>query len=273
MYRFILIGFLSLLLTACETSPTGSRYVKIFSDSQIDQMGIAAFASMRESQKVDRNPRSNRYVQCIVDALIPELLAEDRRIYGDEAHMHKTNWEISVFEEDSPNAFALPGGKIGVHTGMFKVATTPDMLASVIGHEIGHVWAKHGNARMSNQFLGSTALQIGAILSGEATAEKQQILGLLGVTTQLGGLKFSRKHESESDQIGQILMARAGFDPRASVTLWENMAKLGGTRPPEFLSTHPSSQTRIDELNAHMPDSMELYRQARASGKKPRCRP
>ncbi len=273
MKRFLLIGILILLTSACATSPTGKKYVKIFPDSQMNQMGAAAFTSMKQSQKVDASPNSNRYVQCIVTALIPEMLVEDQRIFGKKAKMNRTRWEVSVFQEDTPNAFALPGGKIGVHTGMFKVASSPDMLASVIGHEIGHVWAEHGNARMSNQFLGNTALQLTAILGGTETQQKQQVLGLLGVATQVGGLKFSRDHESESDNLGLTLMARAGFDPRASVQVWQNMSRLAkGKKPPEFLSTHPSNQTRINDLNSKMPQALQIYQQARSQGKRPNCR-
>ncbi len=273
MNRIIFIGILSLLVSACATSPTGKKYVKIFPDSQMSQMGAAAFTSMKKSQKLDTNPRSNQYVQCLVSALLPELLIEDRRVYGNQAKMQNVRWETSVFLEKTPNAFALPGGKIGVHTGMFKIANTPDQLASVIGHEIGHVWAKHGNARMSNQFLGNTALQVGAILAGEPTQQKQQVLGLLGVATQLGGLKFSRDHESEADDIGLILMSRAGFDPRASVQVWQNMSRMSqGRKPPEFMSTHPSNQTRIARLNSKMSQAMGIYQQARAQGKRPNCR-
>ncbi len=271
--RLILLTSLILLASGCATSPTGKKYVKIFPDSQMSQMGAAAFTSMKKSQKLDSSPSSNRYVQCIVNALIPELLVEDQRIFGKKARMHKTQWEVSVFDEATPNAFALPGGKIGVHTGMFKVASNTDMLASVIGHEIGHVWAEHGNARMSNQTLGNTALQLTAILGGTETQQKQQVLGLLGVATQVGGLKFSRDHESESDNLGLTLMARAGFDPRASVQVWQNMSRMAqGRKPPEFLSTHPSNQTRINDLNRKMPKALELYHQAKAQGKKPNCR-
>lgn len=274
MLRLTIAASLTVLLSACATSPTGAKYVKIFPASQMSQMGAAAFTSMKKSQKVDTSPRSNRYVQCIVSALLPELLSEDRKRFGNKAQMSRVRWETSVFNDKSPNAFALPGGKIGVHTGMFKVATNQDQLASVIGHEIGHVWAEHGNARMSNKFLGNTALQLGSVLAGEPTQEKQQLLGLMGVATQLGGLSFSRKHESESDKLGQLLMAKAGFDPRASVTVWQNMSQLaqGRAKPPEFLSTHPANATRIADLQRDMPSAMILYKEARAQGKRPNCR-
>ncbi|NVK22145.1 MAG: M48 family metallopeptidase [Kangiellaceae bacterium] len=260
----LLIG--TVLATSCATSPTGRSQITLFPDSQMNQMGTAAFTSMQKSQKVDSNANNNRYVQCIVDAIIPELNKVAPK-------MASTRWETKVFVEDSPNAFALPGGKIGVHTGMFKVATNADQLASVIGHEIGHVWARHGNERVSQGFLAQTGMQLAAVAAGEPTAQKQQLLGLLGMGAQIGVLlPFSRKHESEADEIGLTLMAKAGFDPRQSVALWVNMSKVGGQKPPEFLSTHPATQTRINDLNAKMNSAMQMYQQARAQGKRPNCR-
>ncbi|WP_251358319.1 M48 family metallopeptidase [Kangiella sp. TOML190] len=266
MNRFLLVAFIASLVSACATSPTGRSQVILYPESQMNQMGSAAFTSMKKSQKVDTDARNNQYVNCIVDALIPVLI--------EEAPATKNlNWETNVFVDDTPNAFALPGGKVGVHTGVFKVATNADQLASVIGHEIGHVWARHGNERVSQNTLAQTGMQLAAIAAGEPTAEKQQLLGLLGMGAQVGVLlPFSRQHETEADQIGQKLMARAGFDPRASVVVWQNMSKLGGKKPPEFLSTHPANQTRINQLNARMPESLKLYQQARAQGKRPNCK-
>ncbi|GAA4361687.1 M48 family metallopeptidase [Kangiella marina] len=252
------------LVTACATSPTGRNQVTLFPESQMSQMGSAAFTSMQQSEKVSSDRNQNRYVTCVVNALVPELntVAPD---------MNSTRWETKVFIDDSANAFALPGGKIGVHTGMFNVAGNASQLAAVLGHEMGHVWARHGNERVSHQYIGTAGLQLAAILSGEPTAEKQQLLGLLGVGTQVGALKFSRTHESEADEIGLTLMARAGFDPRESVALWKNMAKQGGGGTPEFLSTHPATDTRIRDLQAQMDQALKLYQQAKAQGKRPNC--
>lgn len=187
--------------------------------------------------------------------------------------MRSTQWEVKVFADDAPNAFALPGGKIGVHTGMLKVAENQHQLASVIGHEVGHVWAKHSNERVSQGFLTQTGMQLAAVAAGDMTSEKQQLLGLLGVGAQVGViLPFSRKHESEADEIGLELMARAGFDPRQSVELWKNMQKAGSGSTPEFLSTHPGVDTRIRDLNSRMDRAIKIYQQAQASGKRPNCR-
>lgn len=160
---------------------------------------------------------------------------------------------MTVFQEDSANAFALPGGKIGVHTGLLKVADNQSQLAAVIGHEIGHVQAQHSNERMSLQYATQSGMQLLGALAGQDSAAKQGIMAALGVGAEYGlALPFSRKHEAEADIIGLQLMAQAGFDPRESVGLWQNMAAAnGGNEPPEFMSTHPSNSTRIEGLRAH----------------------
>lgn len=264
--RSLLTVSLTCILVACATSPTGKRQFTLFSESQMAEMGSSTFASMQQSQKLDPSPRNAAYVNCIVNAIIPELNAVAPAMRG-------TQWEVKVFADDSPNAFALPGGKIGVHTGMLTVAKNQHQLASVLGHEIGHVWAKHSNQRVSQTFATQTGMQLASVAAGEMTSEKQQLLGLLGVGAQFGVLlPFSRKHESEADEIGLELMARAGFDPRQSVELWRNMQKAGGGSTPEFLSTHPGTDSRIRDLNARMDRAMKIYQQAQASDKRPNCR-
>ena len=186
----------------------------------------------------------------------------------------EVNWEITVFQDQSANAFALPGGKIGVHTGLLDVAANPDQLAAVIGHEIAHVQADHGNARMSAAYATQTGLALAQMIAGAASQEKQQLLSLLGLGAQVGVLlPYGRSQESEADRLGLEYMARAGFDPRESVNLWRNMAQAGGSKTPEFLSTHPSHGTRIENLQADMAGAVNLYEKARAQGKTPTCQP
>lgn len=248
------------ILVACSMSPLGRRQLLLLPEDQMDQLGATAYAQMKQQQPVSDSGARTSYVRCVANAITGVL---DK----------PGNWEVNLFTDDSANAFALPGGKIGVNTGLLKVAETQDQLAAVVGHEIGHVLAQHGNERMSIQYATSTGLQLLQALSGETTAQKQQLFALLGVGTQVGvALPFSRKHESEADVIGLQLMAKAGFDPRASVQLWQNMARAGGGAPPEFLSTHPSNDTRIRELRSNMDEAMQIYQAARAAGRNPQCR-
>jgi predicted Zn-dependent protease len=184
------------------------------------------------------------------------------------------SWDVVVFKDDDANAFALPGGKIGVNSGLLKVAKTPDQLAAVIGHEVSHVIANHSNERVSTAFATESGLQLASALAGAASPTQQQLFGLLGVGIAQFGvlLPFSRTQESEADAVGLDLMASAGFDPRQSIDLWRNMAAAGGgARPPEFLSTHPGHETRIHNLEARLPHALPIYEQAVKAGKRPSC--
>ncbi len=247
-------------LVACATSPLGTPQLKLFPDSQMAEMGATAFQQMQAKTPISDDGSTNAYVTCVADAITSVL-------QGDQ------EWEVKVFDEgDTVNAFALPGGKIGVYTGLLEVAKTPDQLAAVVGHEVGHVLADHGNARLSATVatqVGLTAAQIYASSSGGGS---EQILGLLGLGAQVGVLlPYGRSQETEADLLGLDLMARAGFDPRESVALWRNMAAAGGEGPPEFLSTHPSHDTRIETLTGSMPRAVRLYQQAQAQGRNPAC--
>ena len=181
---------------------------------------------------------------------------------------------MQVFDSPEVNAFALPGGKIGVYTGILTVASNQDQLAAILGHEVEHVLAEHGNARVSAAYATQGALAVTQALSGAPSPMKDQVLGLLGVGAQYGVLMpYGRGQETEADVLGQDLMARAGFDPREAVQLWRNMSSVaGGKSPPSFLSTPPANEQRIRTLTERMPQAMALYEAARASGRRPDCR-
>lgn len=249
------------LAIACGTSPTGRQRLVIFSDTQMNQMGATAFTELKKGTPISSDGRVRGYIRCVAQAVTREV-----RMQG-----APQTWEVEIFEDGSANAFALPGGKIGVHTGLLKVAVNQDQLATVIGHEIAHVLAGHSNERASTTLATQGALEALNVLSGPASAAKNRTLAVLGVGAQVGVLlPFSRAQESEADILGLDLMARAGFDPRQGPALWENMAKLGGS-PPELLSTHPSSGTRIASLRERVKIAQPLYDQARGQGKRPTC--
>lgn len=249
------------VVAACSTAPTGRRQFIVVSDGDMSRMGAAAFDEIKGKGKLANDPAASRYVSCVADALIAQLPESSRR----------QPWEVVLIAEDSANAFALPGGKVGVHTGLLKVATTQDQLAAVIGHELGHVVARHAAERVSQQFATEAALQVANSATG---GERQQLLGLLGVGVQAGVLlPFSRKHESEADELGQRYMAQAGFDPAAAVTLWQAMAQANsGQRVPAWLSTHPDPAQRIARLSKLVPTLAPVYQQARAAGRLPKCK-
>ncbi len=261
MARVVVAASLVFLLVACATSPLGRKQLHLFPEEQMSQMGGQAFQEIKRETPPVEAPQVSGYVRCVADAITAEL--DDRQ-----------EWDVAVFAQEEPNAFALPGAKIGVNTGILKVAKNQDQLATVLSHEVAHVIAEHANERVSTSFATQTALDIAEALAGGQSAQRQQLFGLLGVGAQLGIiLPFSRTQEREADLVGLDLMARAGFDPRASVEFWRNMMAQGGASPPEFLSTHPAGENRMEELRARLPQAMELYHQARSAGKRPQCGP
>ena len=228
-------------------------------DAQINQMGIQAFDTLKKEKPVSNNSQYNQVANCISQAITTELGG---------------NWEVVVFEDKSPNAFALPGNKIGIHTGMLTLVDNQDQLAAVIGHEIGHVLAKHSNERASQEMAVNSGMAMIQAVGAPQSALGQTAFGLLGVGAEYGILMpYSRVQESEADIIGVDLMAKAGFDPRQSITLWQKMEQASqGQQPIEFMSTHPAHATRIQNLEQHMPQAMGLFQQAQATGKQPRCK-
>ncbi len=243
-------------------TPTGRRQIALLPDTQLAAYGAKTFADLKRTQPIVTDPAVNRYVQCIAQGII-KALPEDRG-----------SWEVVVFQNPSPNAFALPGNKIGVNSGMLKVARTQGELAAVMAHEVGHVLADHANERLTQQLAVQGGLALVDLFSEDPGAMKSQVLRkALGLGAEVGILlPFSRTHEKEADAIGLDLMARAGFDPRESVKLWENMAAASKGQPVEFLSTHPSHETRSEELEERMGPALKTYETARSRGIHPNCK-
>lgn len=266
MKHLVLAAAIAAVVGACATttSPTGRKQYVAYSDAELNQVGAQAFNEMKAKQQTLSGGQQSSYVQCVVKALVAQLPADWQSL----------PWETAVFVDDSPNAFALPGGKVGVHTGMFKVAKNQDQLAAVIGHEIGHVYARHTNERVSRQAATSGVLGLLGAAAGARYGD-----GIAQAVTQGGGtlanlgllLPFSRTQETESDEIGQRLMAQAGFDPAQAVNLWENMIEASGGRQPEWLSTHPDPQNRISSLRQRAPTLQGTFQAARNAGRTPRC--
>ena len=251
----------SVTLSACASSPLGRSQLTLYSDQELEKMGEASFSKYQQELPVVEG-RQDAYVSCVADAVTAKVPAS----YG------ISGWQVKVFEDESANAFALPGGYIGVNTGLLEVAENQDQLATVIGHEIAHVLARHANERVSTQSLTSAGLSLTQALAGLEGTGGDQLMGLLGMGAEYGVLKpFSRSHESEADLLGLDLMAEAGFDPRASIKLWANMNAAGGAQPPVWMSTHPSDEQRMAALNERLETALPTYQHARAAGEKPNC--
>ncbi|HIL41142.1 MAG TPA: M48 family peptidase [Methylococcales bacterium] len=257
--QILILASLSTLI-GCATTATGRKQLILLPAGQINQMGITAFNDLKAAKKVHPTGKNVNYIHCITQAMTRTL--------------NNAPWEVALFVDDSPNAFALPGNKIGIHSGLIALTDNPDQLAAVIGHEISHVLARHSNERLSQKI----ALQQGLMLSKKLSAPKTQLgktaLSLLGLGGHYGVLlPFSRLHEQEADILGLTLMAKAGFDPQQSITLWHKMAQANKQHASEFLSTHPSYHHRIETLSQHMPTALALSKEANALGRNPHCTP
>jgi predicted Zn-dependent protease len=249
---------LTAVLTTCASSPTSRRQMVLFTEDYMATQGVATYQQLQAEVPIASNSRQNNYARCVTGYIVDALTPEQRG---------SNDWEVTVFEDEQANAFALPGGKMGVFTGLLEVATNQHQLAAVMAHEVGHVLARHSNERASQ-----TALRNIGIAAAQQAGVSDDTLRLIDFGANLGFfLPFNRTQESEADEIGIRLMARAGFDPQESINLWNNMAAAGGSRPPEFMSTHPSPSTRIADLNRLLPEAEGLWLAARNQGRLPDC--
>lgn len=236
----------ALFVAGCQAAPvTGRQQFILLSDSEANQLGLQAYQQIKQESRISRNNRMNQTVRRVGSRIA-------------RASGANFNWEFTVFENDEPNAFALPGGKVGVNSGLFKVAKNEAQLAAVMGHEVAHAVARHSAERVSQQMVIQGGLQALNQGGGAQMAQIAAAAATLGVV-----LPFSRNQESEADEIGLLYMARAGYDPREAVNLWRNFAAYGGSRGPSFLSTHPSPGDRIQRLQAQMPRALSIYKNNR----------
>ena len=246
------------------TSPTGRKQaVGAVSQEQLNQLGAEAFAQAKAQTPQSSNAQQTAYVRCVVDSITRQLPSQ-----------WQGTWDMALFQKDEPNAFALPGGKVGVYTGIFRVAQNQDQLAAVVAHEIGHVISRHHDERITRQMGAQTAVGLaGAILGSRYGANVGNAVSQYGAAgaQALFLLPNSRTQESEADIVGQQLMAKAGFDPRQAVNLWQNMVAASASRPPTFLSTHPDPQSRLNELGQRAGSLLPVYQQAQSAGLRPRC--
>ncbi|MBC7367136.1 MAG: M48 family metallopeptidase [Undibacterium sp.] len=257
----VLIGGL-MTLAGCYTNPvTGRRSLVLLSQGEEVALGQASFAELRQKQRAATDP--------IVNARVKRIGERIAQAVGNE--LPDAKWEFVVFEADDVNAFALPGGKVGVYTGLIKLVGSDDELAIVMGHEIGHVIARHGSERMSQGMviagvgaLGTTAVE------AKSDAQKAQLFQQAygGLTTLALVLPHSRGNESEADRMGALYAARAGYDPRASITFWQKMSAqkgnaAAGGKWSVLMSTHPADAQRIADLEALMPQVVPVFEQNR----------
>lgn len=251
----VVLGLAVALLSGCYTVPeTGRRSLMLVSAGEELQLGATEFTNVKSQQKVSTDPALNARVRRVGER-IAQAVGND---------LPSAQWEFVVFDDPKEiNAFALPGGKVGVYSGLLRVAQTDDELAVVMGHEIGHVTARHGSERMSQALLialGGLALDAGL----KDNSNRDAWLAAYGVGSAVGVvLPYSRLNENEADEIGLIYAAKAGYDPRAGVTFWQRMMEEGKdkTKLPAFLSTHPADARRIEHIQSLLPKVLPVYEQ------------
>jgi len=250
-----------------QSSMTGRTQLIATNAQQEAALGLEAYKQvLSQSQVVNDGPEVAQIKQIAqrLIAVAPKVEADLAAAKGLKPTIDWSsfNWEVSVLQSDEVNAFCLPGGKIAVYTGLIPVAQNADAIAIVLGHEITHALLRHGAERMAQQHLA----QIGTMATGMAAGnmdpqQQREVMGALGVVGQYGVLlPFSRKDETEADEIGLMLAAAACYDPQAAIPLWQRMQQQGGSgKPPEFMSDHPNDAHRIERLQALMPQAMAIH--------------
>jgi predicted Zn-dependent protease len=264
-YRGAAAACLALLLTAaCSTVPlTERKQLNLIPASSMLAMSFQQYDQFLEKHQLSGDPEKTRMVKR-VGRRIREAVEAYFAERGQSGRLADYNWEFNLIESDQVNAWAMPGGKVVVYTGILPIAKNEEGLAVIMGHEIAHAVARHGNERMSQALLA----QFGSIALSQAVkdepAQTQRLwMMAYGLGAQIGViLPYSRLHEREADQVGLIFMAMAGYDPRAAVDFWKRMAaQKEGKSPPEFLSTHPADKKRIAAIKDLLPDAMRYYSQ------------
>ncbi|MDD3968029.1 MAG: M48 family metallopeptidase [Proteiniphilum sp.] len=252
-----------LLLSSCGSVPfTGRRQLQLVSNNEVIALSLQQYQDFIRTAPLESGTTNAQMVSRI-GSRIAKAVETFYTNNGYQSELENYAWEFRLVKENSVNAFAMPGGKVVIYTGLLPVTQTEDALAVVIGHEIAHVIARHSNERMSQQI----ALQYGGAIAGGLLGNSQamQQLGstVFGLGAQYGVMMpYARKQEYEADEIGLIIMAMAGYDPRVAVPFWTRMAQSGGAQVPEFLSTHPTDSKRIARIQEIMPQLLTYYKGA-----------
>ena len=265
MKRLIVVaGFLSLMIGCSRNSITGRNQLALYQEADIQSMAAEQYRQFLSENKVV-SASGNKDAE-MVRRIGQRLTTAINSYYSSKGlskELEGYKWEYNLVDSKDVNAWCMPGGKIVVYTGLLPISQNEAALAVVMGHEIAHALAKHGNERMSQasvQQLGGMALQVA--IANKTPAAQNVFMQAYGIGSQVGALlPFSRKQELEADRYGLIFAAMAGYNPQEAIPLWERMEKAGGgQKPPEFLSTHPAEATRIEKLKQLMPEALKYYK-------------
>lgn len=259
---FSAITALALVFTFCQKNAiTGRRGLNLIPESEMMTMSFSEYDKFLSEHKPMAAENSNVILVRKVGSRIQKSVENYYKEKGLSKQLEGFAWTFNVVDEATVNAFCMPGGKVVVYTGLLPVTQDEKSLAVVMGHEIAHAVARHGNERMSSALLvqlGGAALSVA--LQNQPQLTHDLFLQSFGIGSQLGMLKYSRSHETEADKMGLVFAAMGGYDPEAAISFWQRMAASGGSKPPEILSTHPSDETRINDLKAFMPEAKKYYK-------------
>ena len=255
----------SVFIGCAEVPITGRGSLHLVPESDLMTMSLKEYRQVLEKNKLSTNQNEVRMVRNVGNriAKAAEAFLSDM---GREDQIRHYQWEFNLIQDDKViNAWVMPGGKAAVYTGILPYTKDENGLAVVLGHEVGHAIAEHGNERMSQALLANMgAVALSAALAQKPSQTRELFMTVYGVGTNVGVLlPYSRLQESEADRIGLMLMARAGYDPRAAVPFWQRMNREEKTRPPEFLSTHPAPATRIADIERYIPEAMPYYERSK----------
>lgn len=252
------------LLSRCATVPvTGRKQLSLVSSSEINAMSATQYKDVITKGPLSTNVEQTQMIRRVGERIkggVEQYMASK----GASDQLAGFNWEFNLIQDDKTvNAWCMPGGKVAFYTAILPICQDETGIAVVMGHEVAHAIANHGRERMSQGLLEQFGLStLGAAMGQNPTLTSQIFMQAVGAGADVGMLKFSREHESEADHIGLIFMAMAGYDPQLAPKFWERMvsSSAGSQKPPEFLSTHPSDETRIKDLNSWMPEAMQYYK-------------
>ncbi|NVJ85528.1 MAG: M48 family metallopeptidase [Algoriphagus sp.] len=266
MRKTFLILISGLFFYACATVPlTGRKQLAMVSSEEIQPLVNEQYEKVKKESKLLTNTADGQKVVQIGQRIAKAV--EDYLIESGYSDLVETfDWEFNLIESDQVNAWCMPGGKVAFYTGIMPICQDENGIAVVMGHEVAHAVASHSRERMSKALVQQFGMSVLSTAIGQNPTLTQQIFyQSVGIGSQIGMLAFSRQHELEADELGLIFMALAGYDPREAPVFWERMGKAGGETPPEFLSTHPGPDRRIERLNENMPKAMEYYQKSQSS--------
>lgn len=258
-----ILGFLAMSTTlySCFKNPvTGRSSLNLADESSMRQQATAAYSSELAQHQVVTGTAQAQMVNK-VGQKISAAVAQYLQSRGQQDLIKGYNWQFSLLQSSDVNAWCMPGGKVAFYTGIMPIAQDEKGVAVVMGHEIAHAIARHGNERVSNTMVAQYGGAAFSSLIGTKSETAKNIFNqAYGIGSTLGILAYSRQHESEADEMGLIFMAMAGYDPHEAIGFWQRMAAQGGAKPPEFLSTHPSDQRRINDIKGHIGEAMKYYK-------------